>query len=323
MKPRFLFLIPVLVLLTKIGYSEDHQLVDRIAAVVNNEVITQSEFDTIFRPIYEQIKKDYQGPNLQRELEIVRLKLLTQMIEDRLVYQEAEKLGLTVSETEIQEELSAFEKQFQKPETFEEELKKSGITLEDFKKRIRERIAITKFHQSMIRGKVLVSPTEVEEYYKGHPQEFNEKEQIKTWCITLRKSDEAIRKGIMDESVKKKAARLIEKLKRGEDFEKIAREHSEDSHAAEGGLMGFVQRGDMVGTIDQVLFSLSENSFSDILETETGYHIFKVGEKRAASHKTFEEAKDGIYENMFRTKAHKRFVSWMDELKKKSYISIR
>ncbi len=323
MNRKLLFFILLFLGFTADGFCREQQLVDRVAAVVNNEVITQSEVDMIFRPIYEQIKKAYQGPDLQHELETVRLKLLNQLIEDRLVYQEAQKLGVTVSDSEIQEELATFKTQFLNEETFQKEMEKSGFGIKEIEKKVRERITITKLHQGLIRGKVIVSPSDVEQYYKDHPSEFAQKEQVKVWCITLRKGEEAIEKGTTDEAVKRKAGKLIAELKQGKDFEKLAKENSQDTHAAQGGLLGFVQKGDMVENIDQILFSLKPGSFSDVLETEDGYHIFKVGEKQVASKKTFEQAKDEISEMLFRIKAHDRFVSWMDELKKKSFISIR
>lgn len=323
MKRKLLFFILSFLIFVPGAFCRDEQLVDRVAAVVNNEVITQSELDMIFRPIYEQIKKAYQGPDLQHELETVRLKLLNQLIEDRLVYQESQKLGITVSDSEIQDELALFKSQFPNEETFKKEMEKAGISLQEVEKRVRERLAITKLHQFVIRGKVVVSPADVEQYYKDHPAEFSQKERVKVWCITLRKSREAIEKGTTDEATKRKAGKLIAELKRGKDFEKLAKENSQDAHAAQGGFLGFIQKGDMVSGIDQILFSLPPGGFSEVLETEEGYHIFKVGEKQSASHKTFDEAKDEVTDKLFRIKAHERFVGWMEDLKKKSFISIR
>ncbi|MBI4394619.1 MAG: SurA N-terminal domain-containing protein [Candidatus Omnitrophica bacterium] len=321
---RILILISFfMTLLVQAAFSEDRQLVDRVAAVVNNEVITQSEFDVIFRPIYEQLQKTYQGPNLQAELEKLRLQLLNQLIEDRLVYQEAQKLGIEVSDSEIQEELSSFKSQFPDQTRFEQEMEKAGIQLADLEKRVKERISIAKLHQGLIRGRVVVSPNETEQYYKDHPEEFVQKEQVEVWSITLPKGKEAVEKGMMDEAVKRKAEQFIAQLKKGADFEKLAKENSKDVHAEQGGFMGFIQRGDLVDSIDQLLFSLPKGSISDVLETENNYHIFKVGEKREASHKSFKEAESEISDKLFRQKAHERFVQWMDELKKKSYISIR
>lgn len=302
---------------------EDQQLVDRVAAVVNKEIITQSEVDMLFRPVYEQIKNTYKGPNLQGELESLRLKLLNQLIEDRLVAQEAQKLGIVISDEELAEEMDQFKKQFPNEAAFQKELEVSGISRADIEKRFKERLAISKLHQGIIRSRVIVSPGEAEQYYKEHPEQFFQKEQIELWCITLRKGDEAIQKGTMDEGVKKKANQLIAELKKGKNFEELAQKNSEDSNAAKKGYMDFVDRGTLVADIDKALFSLPESSISKILETEQAYHIFKVGKKRSASSKTFEEVKDQVNDMLFRKKAHARFIGWMDDLKKKSFISIR
>ena len=323
MKLGFALIVLSLLSFCSTGLCEEKQLVDRVAAVVNKEIITQSEVDMLFRPIYEQIRSSYKGPNLQGELEMLRLKLLNQLIEDRLVAQEAKKLGIEVSDEEIAEEMEQFKKQFPDDTAFKKELEASGITLADIERRFKERLAIAKLHQGLIRGRVIVSPSEAEQFYKEHPEQFSQKEQIELWGITLRKGDEAIQKGTMDEGVKKKAKQLIADVKKGKSFEELAAKNSEDSYAAKKGYMDFVDRGTLVADIEKALFALPENAVSDVLETEQAYHIFKVGKKRQASNKTFEEVKDKVNEMLFRKKAHERFVSWMDDLKKKSFISIR
>lgn len=299
------------------------QLVDRVAAVVNNEIITQSEFDLIFRPFYEQMKKAYQGSNLNRELQDLRLKLLNQLIEDKLVYQEAKKLGITVSDSELEEETAQFKKQFKDEAAFQKEMDVIGIKFSEIEERFRERLSIEKLHQYVIRGNVIISPAEMEQYYKDHREEFRQKENVKLWCITIPKSEEAAHKGIMDEKAKKKAQNLLAELRRSAHFEELAKKNSQDSHAPEGGLIGVVTKGDMIANLDKAIFLLSENQASEVLETEAAYHIFKVAQKKPASDLTFEEARDSIHDQLFRVKSHERFVSWMDELKKKAYISIR
>ncbi len=324
MRRKFVLILLLFLSFSSVGFSEQQQqLVDRVAAVVNKEIITQSELDMLFRPIYEQIKNTYKGPDLQGELESLRLKLLNQLIEDRLVAQEAQKLGIVVSDEELAEEMDQFKKQFPDKSSFQKELEVSGISQVDVEKRFRERIAISKLHQEIIRGRVIVSPGEAEQYFKDHPEEFFQKEQIELWCITLRKGDEAVRKGMMDEGVKRKAGELIADLKRGKNFEAAAEQNSEDANAKEKGYLGFISHGSLVADIDKVLFSLPENSISDVLETEQAYHIFKVGKRHPASNKTFEEVRDQINDMIFRKKAHERFIGWMDDLKKKSFISIR
>lgn len=304
-------------------HAAEKQLVDRVMAVVNKEVITQSEFDAVFRPIYEEVRKAGEGQDLNREINELRLRLLNQMIEDRLVAQEAKKLGVEVSAEEVAGELQQLKSEFPDETAFYEQMKSEGIEIADIEQRFRERLAIEKFHEYIIRGKTAVSPEEVEQYYKDHPEEFDRKEQVKVSVITLRKSEEAVRKGVMDETAKAQAGRLLKDLKKGADFEALAKKYSQDTYARNGGMVGFLERGHTKGSLEEVLFSLSPGSISDVLETEEAYHIFKVHEKMEAKHQTFEEMRPQIHQFLFRKKAHERFMVWMEDLKKKSFISIR
>jgi peptidyl-prolyl cis-trans isomerase SurA len=306
-----------------LGQVAGKQLVDRVIAVVNDEVITQSEFDIVFRPIYEQIKSAYQGEDLQRQVHDVRLKLLNQLIEDRLVYQEAKEAGIEILDSEIREEVEKFKKQFPDEDTYQREIDRIGLSQEDLEQQFRERLSISRLHQYVIRSKVIVSPTEVQQYFEEHKDTFVQKDEIDAWSITIQKSDDAVLKGIKDEDAFARAESIREQLSQGADFEELAKAHSEDAGAANGGHVGFVQEGNFLAGIDEVIFSLPENSYSEVLETERGYHVFKVGERKAGKVLSFEEAREKIRDFLFMGKAHKRFTGWMEELKQKSYISIR
>ena len=319
----FAFLPSAMAVVSGDCFAVEKQLVDRVLAVVNKEVITQSEFDAVFRPIYEEMKQSGDRQNFNKEMTDLRLKLLNQMIEDRLVAQEAKKIGIEVTDGEVADEMKQLKSEFPDETTFEHQMKAEGIAVADIEKRFRERIAIEKLHEYIIRGKTAVSPEEMEQFYKDHPEEFDRKEQVKVSVITLRKSDESVSKGIKDEAAKAEAERLVKGLKKGLGFEELAKKYSQDTYARTGGMIGFLEKGNMKNSIEEVLFSLAPGAVSDVLETEEAYHIFKVHEKAPPKHETFEEVRTQIHEFLFRKKAHERFVGWMEELKKKSFISIR
>jgi len=305
------------------AFADKELLVDRVVAIVNDEVITQSQFDVVFRPIYQQLIQTYQGDQLKKELQKTRIKFLSQLIEDKLVYSEAKALGIEASESEVRDEMGAFKKQFSDDKEFEKQLRMDGMTVTDIENRFRERIAIEKLHHFVIRKQVIVTPSEVEKYYQENAKEFIAPERIELWVITAPKDRGAVETGMMDEKAKSKAERLLQDLRSGADFETLASEYSEDSHAEKGGYIGIIGKGDLVKSIDDILFALSPNEISDVLETDIAYHIFKVGKKMEQDEKNFEEAKDQVREFLFRKKSHEKFVEWMDDLKERSYISIR
>lgn len=301
----------------------EEQLVDRVVAVVNQEVITQSELDEIFFPIHQQLSETYQGEELARRLQDARNKILSQLIEDKLVRQEAAKLNIEVTDQEVEERLLEFKKQFPPDRDFDEMLRAQNLDLKTIKDKIRDQVTIQKLHYVQIQRNTAVSPLEEKEFYDRHPEQFVEKEKIKLWAITIPKSQEAALKGTMDEGAKKKAESILRELKKGKDFSELAMQESKDAHAKEGGLIGYVARGDMIGKIDDILFQLKENEISSLVETERSYHIFKVGDKQPGKTLSFEEARERIHEMLYREKSNARFEEWMEELKKKAYISIR
>ena len=107
------------------------------------------------------------------------------------------------------------------------------------------------------------------------------------------------------------------------DFSKLAQAHSEDHNANSGGDSGYVSRGELAKSIDEIVFALNQNELSPVIETEIGYHIFKVEEKQGENKKKLDDVRKEINEIIYREKAKKRFEEWIKELKEKAYISIR
>ena len=301
----------------------ERQLLDRVVAVVNDEAITQSELDMMLRPIYEEYKQEYDGPVLLEKLHDVRQKLLNQLVEDRLVYQEAQARKIEVTQAEIDEMMDDFKKKFKTEDALEEALQSQGFTHHDLEEKMRRQALIRRLHDMEIRSHVVVSPIEVENYYKDHPEEFATKDSVRFRAITIKKNDEAREKGLTDEAAKQKIADLRERIVKGEDFAQIAREFSEDLKAKEGGYNDWVQRETMISAIDEVIFKLKPDELSEIVETEMGYHLFRVEEKKNGSRHNFEEVRDQIFDKLYRQEMEKRFQDWMNQLKQGAYISIR
>lgn len=317
--------IPVLILfgvLSQPAFAE-RELLDRVVAVVNDEPITQSELDIFLRPLYEEYKKELQDERLLIKLNEARQKLLNQLIEDRLVYQEAKSQAIEVDETEIEADIREFKKRFKDEAAMEDALKKEGLNISTMRERFQRQAMIHNLHDKEIRAKIVVSPLEIENYYKENPQEFSFEERLKVRSITLKKSDEAREKGLADERAKNKIQDLRKKIVAGEDFGKLAEQFSEDAHAKESGLWDWVRRGDVIAEIGDVLFKLKTGEVSDLIETSMGVHLFRVEERQEGRKRSFEEVRDEIFSLLYRQKGAERFREWMQELKRKAYIAVR
>lgn len=303
--------------------SAKQELLDRVVAVVNDDVITQSELDGLLRPLYEQYMRDYSGQTVMKMLAEAQEKLLSQLVEDRLVYQEAVKKKITATDTDIENEMAAFKQRFGDNVKLEKALRDENISLKDLQDKLKKQAVVRRLHDIEVRSKVIVSPREVEEYYAAHQTEFAAPEQIRIISLTIKKSDESRAKGVTDEAAQSKLLALKARAEQGEDFEKLIEENSEDIYADQGGKGNWILRGQMIPAVDEVVFKTPEGSTTDMIETPIGYHIFKVVEKQAPVQRTLEQVRDQIHAKIFEQKSEERFDRWMEELRKTAYISIK
>lgn len=325
MKRRISALFMLLILLGScpLARGAERELLDQVIAVVNDEPITQSELDVLLRPLYEQYRQEFQGEELVMRINDARRKLLNQLIEDRLVIQEATKKEIHVDAAEVDEDMDKFKARFPNETAMEDLLKEQGISLNDIRKKLEKQAMMRQLHNQEIRAKVVVSPMEIEEYYKQNATKFDQEPRIKVRSITVKKSYEARDKGIVDEEAKMKIAEIRKRLLSGEDFGVLAKQFSEDVQAANSGLSDWIPHGSMIPVIDEVIFSLKLGEISQVIETPMGYHLFRVEEKEPSIKHTLEDVRDKIFGELYQQKSEARFNEWMQELKRNAYISIR
>ena len=299
-------------------YSET---VDRIVAVVNDEPITQSELDALLMPIYAQYRSAYSGEEFMTKINDARTNLLNQLIEDKLVTQEAKRLEVKVTEDEIEVQINEIKRKFPSEEEFNTFLKAQRITVDKLYKRYEEQIAIRKLHQYEVRQKVVVSPLEIEAYYSDHIGNFTEEEKLKVKTIMIKKKKDQDQKG--NDEDREEIEKIVNTIQNGASFAELAKQYSQGMNAEEGGALGFIERGEMIPEFDTVLFKLTVGEISPVLETDIGYHVFLVEAKQEREVRPLSEIKDEIHNIIFKTKAKERFEKWMQELKQNAYISIK
>ncbi|MFH1800364.1 MAG: peptidyl-prolyl cis-trans isomerase [Candidatus Omnitrophota bacterium] len=320
-----LFLIPIIFLVLGIPFAHavEQELLDRVVAVVNDEVITQAELDTFLRPIYEQYSKEYSGAELVKAIDEVRQKILSQMIEDKLVYQEAVLMGIEIKDEDVEKEFQEFKAKMEKPGELEEMLEREGLTMKALRERLKKQAMVRQLQDREIRSKVIVSPAEIEDFFRNNPDKFKSKERVQVKSLTIKKSEEARTKGLTDEAAKQRIELLAQRIRLNRNFDQAVKDFSEDSHAKEEGPGEWIERGAMIESVDEAIFKTPVGKITGVVETPIGYHIFRVEAKEPEKIRTFEEAKDQIAGYLFQEKSNVRFRDWMEEVKKAAYISIK
>lgn len=294
------------------------EVVDKIVVIVNNEVITQREIDRILEPIYEQYRGAYPEDELIKKLDAARTQVINQLIDDRLLLSEAKKQNIEVDEKDISSRIEETARNFKSRDMFEKALLSQNISLADLKQRYREQLMVRRLIDSRIGSGITVSPVEVGSYYREHTGDFVQPEQIKLSNILIRPN-----KNMNSSQAERRAKDILFRLKEGCDFAGLAREYSEGPGAADGGMMGYVTRGDLLPEIEAAVFSMKEGETSGIIQTNLGYHIFKVEERRARKTRELKEVERDVEEAIFREKVKGKIKGWLGDLKKNAYIAFK
>jgi peptidyl-prolyl cis-trans isomerase SurA len=296
-------------------------MIDRIVARVNDDVITLSELQEEGLPLFERLRENYTGKELEHQVQRAEREFLDQLVLKRLQLQYAGQIGITASENEIN---AAFKDVLSRNNLTQEQLiellTREGLTLQDYKDRLREQIVLARLMNQAVRSRVSVDSSEVEAYYQAHQNEFDQPPQARVRHIFFRVEPGTGRP--QTEDAQARATRVLQEARNGGDFAMLARRHSEDTTAANGGDLGLIKRGDALPEFEEVIFNMKAGEISDIIRTPNGLHIVKVETFSTGSLREFSEIKPEIERRLLQEKMEKRFQDWTNELKDKAFIEI-
>ncbi|MDQ3829452.1 MAG: peptidylprolyl isomerase [Candidatus Tectomicrobia bacterium] len=296
-------------------------MIDRIVARVNDDVITLSELQEEGLPLFERLRANYAGKELEYQVQHAEREFLDQLILRRLQLQYASQIGINASENEINAALKdVLNRNNLTQEALTDLLTREGLTLQDYKDRLREQIILARLMNQAVRSRVSVDASEVEAYYKTHQDEFSQPAQARVRHIFFRIDPDAAPPQV--DAVRERASRVLREARNGGDFGELARRYSEDATAANGGDLGVIKRGQAVPEFEEVIFALKEGDVSEVLRTPNGLHIVKIDAFTKGSEQPFPEIKAEIERRLLQDKIKQRFQDWTNELKDRAFIEI-
>ena len=308
-----------------IGAQASADVADKIVAVVNGEVITLSELHRAFAPYAAHIEANYKGPDKEAFLQQNRAAFLQRLIDQMLIEQETKKPGVGIAAIKDEEVMVVIRDMLAKNQltmqAYLKRLAEEGNTLESVKQEIRGQMLRMRLLRREVQSRILVTDEEIGEYYDKHRQDYEGREAVRIRQIFLpvpEGADRAVR-----DRVRAEASQLRERILKGERFEMMAARYSKGPAAAEGGDIGFVERGVMVPEVEKAAFSLPVGEVSTVIETEMGVQIIVVVDKKGAGLKPLPVVRDEIKAKIEDEKVAKKYDEWMDGIRKKSFIDIR
>jgi peptidyl-prolyl cis-trans isomerase C len=287
-------------------------------AKVGTTIITRKELDRAFSVLVAQSR--IQPGSTPEDIKEAQQAALDQLIFADLIYQQGLLSPPADLDKQIEFKMAQNKSKFTSPAEFETALKDSGITEKELTEISRKDIVISNYIEKKIAPSVTVSDEEVKQFYDENKGQLGEEPQVKASHILI--GVDAAAEPEDKAKAREKDETLLKELKGGKDLAAAAKADSTCPSKEQGGDLGFFGRGQMVPAFEQAAFALQPGEISDVVETQFGYHIIKVTEKKDAEAPDFDEIKEKIAAFLKGQKTQKAVFEHVTKLRTESKVEI-
>ncbi|PTX93330.1 peptidylprolyl isomerase [Spartobacteria bacterium LR76] len=315
----------VALLIAGIALAQKAEVIDGIAALVNNDVVTISQVRELVGARERSLRQLYSGNELRAKLEEVRLAAIKDLIDRQLILQEFKKLqekGASIPDYVIDDRVQTIirEEFGGDRSAFIRTLQAQGYTLTRFKEIEREKIIVQAMRQSKVNNDFVISPTQIQAYYNKNKMSYATPEQVKLRMIVIREENSSDVASTDKQGIAKE---IREKIAGGAEFDRMAQMYSEDPNTQEvGGDWGWIERGTLNDQLTSVAFSLRPGEVSPVVQISGTYYILMIEAKKNAAVKPISDVRDEIERNLIQQERMKAQERWIDTLRQKAYIKI-
>jgi peptidyl-prolyl cis-trans isomerase SurA len=298
------------------------EVVDRIAALVNGDVITLSEVDQMGGPFLEQVRQTSTAAEREEKMKKARVEILEHLIESKLLEEEMKKRKIEVPERDVD---AAINDVLKNSGFTEVELRKylvrEGMTYSAYRQKVKDELGKLRLVNREIKSKIVINEDEMRKYYRDNQEKFTDTLEVKIQQIFFPLPPDAPK----DEAaaVQAEARAILEKARKGDDFTELAKNYSKGPEASEGGLLGWFKQKELLPELDTIGFKLKTGEISELIRSSAGFHIIRVLERRGGEPRPFAEVQSRIREEMSQDEAEKKFQEWLKDLRAKAYVEIR
>lgn len=316
-----LLLVLLAAAITRPGWVYAEQLLDGIAAVVNDDIVTISEVRETITLEAEQLQQRFSGATLQEQTTTLFQHALQGLIDIRLQLERARKLNLRVEDEDVTYHIDTLKKHNQiSDEQFEHMLRDRGMTLDKYREQVREGLLIAKLVNVEVRSRLVVLDTELQEAYQQRQERYRVPGELTVSHILFLVSPNASQQE--EEQARQKAAAVLEKLRKGEPFAEMARQYSEGPSADRSGLLGTFRTGELLPGFEEAAAALKPGEISDLVRTRAGFHIIRVESRQDGGYRSFEDVQEEIKTDLLQTKTEHKYQEWLQTLRQSAYVKI-
>ncbi len=294
------------------------EVLDGIAAVVNDEVITFSQVRDLVGPVEKAARDSLKGNELVEKIKEIRLKAINDLIDRQLILQAFRKEKFNIPAHFIEERIATITREEFGGDrsAFTRTLAAQGFTLEKFKQMEMEKMIVQAMRGQMAKTDSSVPAGKIQEYYQAHRADFTSEDQVKLRMIQLRKGESG------GEGRRKMLEEIREKIMGGAEFADLARMYSEDTAQEVGGDWGWVNRKTLNEDLTKIAFAMKPGQVSQILELGGSYYLLFVEGRKHAETKPLTAVRDDIEKKMLQEQRQAAQTEWVAKLRKKAYVKM-
>jgi peptidyl-prolyl cis-trans isomerase SurA len=325
--------------------SNADTVVEEIIARVNNSIITRSDFDRSKEQLKDEIKQQDPG-NAAKTYEDKEKDVLRDLIDRQLLLEKGKDLGIT-ADTDLVKRLDEMRKQMNldSMEDLEKAAQTQGVSFEDFKQNLRDQIITQQVIGREVGGHLNITKEEEQRFYESHKKDMEQPEAIRLSEILV-----AIKPSAPDAAAPKtdagaaapparpansapteaevtaaetKAKDLLDQIHKGAAFEDVAKKSSDGPSAAQGGDLGYFERGKLSKELEDRTFAMKAGEVTDVIRTKQGFVILKVAEHQQAGVPTMKQVEPKIQDALYYEKLQPALRAYLTKLREDAFIDIR
>ena len=295
--------------------------VNRIAAIVNEEMILMSEVEVQAASDLTRSQRTLLDLPAKERTRVLR-ETLDALIGERLMDAEIKAANIEVTDREIEDAMNDTRKQYKlDEEQFARELERGGFTQASYREMVKQQIARQYLLRFKVLSKVRVSDEDVKAEYAKRASAESGEDEVRVRQILLKLPKDA--KPAQEAEVKARSDRIVQRARAKEDFVELVKKYSEGPSREDGGDVGYFRKGLMTADFEKASFGLKVGEVSDPVKTQYGYHILQLVDRRRIPPPPFETIRQELREKLLREQQAQYIKSYVDELKRAAQIEIK
>ena len=303
-------------------WAQETELVDRIVAVVNNDIITLFDLNRAFAPYVRNIRAlQYPAEKERQTLFKVRQDILNQLIDSMLADQQIKRGRITISEKEINKTIERFKESRQlTDEQLRLGLESQGMSMEDYRQEIKDQILRAKLVNREVKAKIVITKEDISKYYENHREKYAGEKKYYLWNMYIKVP--AGSGSLERNSARGQMEAMRSRLKQGQSFISLVDELKRSPSIVQGTDLGFFSLADLAAQLQQVVEKMNPGDYSGVLETNFGYQIIYVQKVEESQAKPLESVEAEIEQILFKEMVDNKYQQWLEQLRAKSHIRI-